>query len=146
MVTDERTVERPIERTGGCVCGALRWRATGEPMLQGLCHCRSCQRISGSGHVGWIAFPQASVTVTGTTRSASRIGGSGRTATRFSCPACLAVIYGTAEVMPGMINLYAGSLDDPAQFQPTIAVFVGERPPWDDTSRGLICYDTVPSR
>jgi hypothetical protein len=74
----------------------------------------------------------------------TRTGGSGRQASRFACPKCLSVVYGTAEVMPGLINLYAGSLDDPKQFKPTMAIFVSERPPWDDVSRGLTCYETVP--
>lgn len=130
--------------TGGCACGALHWRAEGEPLTQGLCHCRTCQRISGSGHVGWMTFPESAVTVTGATRPTGRTGGSGRIATRFSCPACNSTVYGTAEVIPGLLNLYAGSLDDPSQFKPTIAIFVRERPAWDDVSRGLECFDTLP--
>jgi hypothetical protein len=131
--------------TGGCACGALRWRAEGEPLTVGLCHCRTCQRVSGSGHVGFITFLDGAVTVTGETRATRRTGGSGRIASRFSCPACNSTVYGTAEVIEGMVNLYAGSLDDPSQFKPTIAIFVSERPPWDDVSRDLQCFETVPS-
>jgi hypothetical protein len=132
--------------TGGCACGALRYRAEGQAMLQGFCHCRSCQRTSGGGHVGWLCFPDRDVTVEGATTVYTRTGGSGRQASRFACPVCLSVVYGTAEVMPGLINLYAGSLDDPVQFKPTMAIFVGERPPWDDVSRGLQCFETVPQQ
>jgi hypothetical protein len=113
--------------------------------MQGICHCRSCQRTSGAGHVGWLCFSEASVKVEGETKAYTRTGGSGKQASRFACPKCLSVVYGTAEVMPGMINIYAGSLDEPARFQPKIAIFVSERPPWDDVSRGLQCFDTVPN-
>ena len=129
---------------GACLCGALRWRAEGEPELQGLCHCRNCQRLSGGGHVGFICFPDEAATVEGTTRSYAVTGGSGRLATRFSCPVCHAIVFGSSEMMPGKINFYAGSLDDPALFKPTMAVFVRTRPPWDDSSRGLACYETLP--
>jgi hypothetical protein len=132
--------------TGGCACGALRYRAEGKPVLQGFCHCRSCQRTSGAGHVGWLCFSETAVTLAGRRREYARLGGSGRSASRFACPTCLSVVYGTAEVMPGQINLYAGSLDQPVRFRPQIAVFVGERPPWDRSSDGLACYDTVPPR
>ena len=98
--------------TGGCLCGALRYRAEGEPLFQGLCHCRNCQRISGAGHVGFVCFAEDAVTVEGETRSYASTGGSGATATRYSCPTCHSVVFGRAEVMPGRINLYAGSLDD----------------------------------
>ena len=131
--------------TGGCLCGALRYRAEGEPLLQGLCHCRNCQRISGAGHVGFVCFAEDAVTVEGETRSYASTGGSGTTATRYSCPTCHSVVFGRAEVMPGRINLYAGSLDDTSQFKPQVAIFTRSRPPWDDSSRGLTCYETVPS-
>lgn len=81
---------------------------------------------------------------TGERRVYTRPGGSGRPASRFACPICNAVVYGTGEVMPGLINIYAGSLDDSARFKPTLAIFVSERPPWDDVSRNLTCYATVP--
>ena len=98
--------------TGGCQCGALRYRAEGEPLIQGFCHCRNCQRISGAGHIGFICFPESAVVVEGATRSYSLTGGSGRTATRYFCPTCHSDVFGRAEVMAGQINLYAGSLDD----------------------------------
>ena len=63
--------------TGGCLCGALRYRAEGEPLFQGLCHCRNCQRISGAGHVGLVCFAEDAVTVEGETRSYASTGGSG---------------------------------------------------------------------
>ena len=134
------------EWTGGCACGALRYRAEGEPLVQGFCHCRSCQRTSGAGHVGWLCFPEGAVTVKGETQAYTRIGGSGRPASRYACAACLSVVYGTADGMPGQTNLYAGSLDEPERFKPQIAIFVSERPPRDDVSRGLTCFETVPQQ
>jgi hypothetical protein len=132
--------------TGGCLCGALRYRAEDEPNLQGLCHCRTCQRLTGSSHVGWMCFAASAVTVEGATRACTTTGGSGRPATRFSCPTCHSIVYGTAEVMPGLINIYAGSLDDTSQFKPQMAIFTRSRPAWDDSSRNLACFETLPSR
>ena len=109
--------------TGGCACGALRYRAEGEPLLQGLCHCRNCQHVSGAGHVGFLCLPESAVTVEGPVRSYSLTGGSGRTATRYFCPTCHSSVFGRSEIMPGQINLYAGSLDDLSWFKPAIAIF-----------------------
>jgi len=53
-------------------------------------------------------------------------------------------VFGRAEVMAGQINLYAGSLDDTAQFRPQIAIFARSRPVWDTSSQELTCYETVP--
>ena len=132
--------------SGGCVCGALRYRAEGQPLFQGLCHCRNCQRIGGGGHIGFICFPEESVTVEGNAVSRALTGGSGRQATRYFCPVCHSDVFGRAEVMPGQINLYAGSLDDTSQFTPTLAIFTRSRPAWDTSSAGLTCFETVPAR
>ena len=63
-----------------------------------------------------------------------------------SCPTCHSIVYGTAEVMPGLLNIYAGSLDDTSQFKPQMAIFTRSRPAWDDSSRNLQCFETVPQR
>ena len=95
--------------------------------------------------MGFACFADDAVTVEGETRSYASTGGSGAPATRYSCPICHSVVFGRAEVMPGRINLYAGSLDDTSQFKPQVAIFTRSRPPWDDSSRGLTCFETVPS-
>jgi hypothetical protein len=132
-----------VGMTGACRCGAVRYRATGAPEFQGLCHCRDCQRLSGSGHVGFICFPSDAVAIEGEMLVRRGIGGSGRAA-RHYCPACLSQLFGYSEIMPGKTNIYAGSLDDPAQFTPQFAIFVRDRPPWDLSSSGLQCFETLP--
>ena len=41
----------PNSRTGGYLCGAIRYEAVGEPVFTLRCHCRDCQRQSGAAHV-----------------------------------------------------------------------------------------------
>jgi hypothetical protein len=129
--------------TAACACGALRFRAEGQPVAQGLCHCRDCQRLAGASHVGFMAFPESAVSIEGETRSYSRTGSSGKTATRYGCVGCGGVIFGRAEVVPGIVNLYAGALDDTAQFKPEFAIFVRSRPSWDTSSTRLLCFETL---
>ena len=45
---------RPAE--GGCLCGAVRYRVSGDPVAATLCHCRSCRRASGGVTVAWAVF------------------------------------------------------------------------------------------
>src|SRR6266702_3898762 len=44
---------------GGCLCGAVRYRATGKPIAQSLCHCRTCRLASGAPSVAWVVFPSS---------------------------------------------------------------------------------------
>ena len=54
------------------------------------------------------------------------------------------VVYGTGEVMPGLINIYAGSLDDSARFKPTMAIYTRDKPDWVDIPAGLRQFDAMP--
>ena len=46
---------------GGCLCGAIRYRVTGEPVAATLCHCRSCRRASGGTNVAWAVFDKSAL-------------------------------------------------------------------------------------
>lgn len=130
--------------TGGCLCGAVRYWTAAAPELQGLCHCRSCQRLSGGGHVGFLCFPREAVTVEGGVKVYASTGGSGLPAERHFCSICCGALFGFSEVIPGKINIYAGSLDDPSRFAPQLAIFTASRAPWDRGSIGLPSFATLP--
>ena len=50
--------------TGGCLCGAVRYECTGEPVFSLLCHCRDCQRQSGSAYAAAVRVPAVTFRVT----------------------------------------------------------------------------------
>ena len=57
--------------TGGCACGAIRYEISGEPLVQFDCQCRDCQRMSGTGHGSYLAFPRANESVVSDSRLSS---------------------------------------------------------------------------
>ena len=59
--------------TGGCTCGAVRYRIEAEPVRSFQCQCRDCQRDTGSGHASVMVFPRAAMQVTGESASLSSI-------------------------------------------------------------------------
>ena len=58
--------------TGGCLCGALRYEAVGEPPGSGHCYCVDCRRASGSGFVPFMGFRASDVRFSGEPVSSDR--------------------------------------------------------------------------
>ena len=116
--------------TGGCLCGASRYQSPGPALFSVVCHCRDCQRASGSGGVPVLGVDKASFTRSGPIRASRCTGGSGQWAVRNFCGECGSLLFGTPESAPDLVTIYAGSLDDRSGFAPSDALFVGQRPPW----------------
>ena len=60
--------------TGGCMCGAIRYECSGEPVATLNCHCRECQRLTGSAFVVELFVPRSAVTITGDAKYYDEIG------------------------------------------------------------------------
>jgi hypothetical protein len=129
---------------GGCLCGAVRYEATGEPLFAGHCYCADCRKASGSGFIPFMGFASAALRFSGRTlqyRSPALRGGE---AVRNSCPVCGGLVFGGEIGKDDSHTLYAGSLDDPSLFRPTMAIFVRDRPAWAALPPGLALFDTLP--
>lgn len=116
---------------GGCVCGKVRYRATGNPLWGSFCHCRECQRFSGAGHLPVMGVDGAGFSVQGEPRRFTLAGGSGKPATRWFCGDCGSLLYGETEAIAGLIIVYVGSLDDPSIFKPQARLNIKHRHAWD---------------
>jgi hypothetical protein len=130
--------------TGGCLCGAVRYEAEGEPVLAGHCYCADCRKASGSGFIPFMGFPSSAVRFSGETRAFTSKAASGADAVRNSCPVCGGLVFGGEVGKASSHTIYAGSLDDPSSFHPRIAIFTRNRPEWALIPAGLTLFDTVP--
>ena len=101
-------------REGGCLCGAVRYRVHAAPKLASVCHCRNCQRRTGSAFGIGAYFQDADVDLRGERRTYEyRSDETGRWLRMEFCPSCGNTVSWTAEVFPGMRALAGGSFDDP---------------------------------
>jgi len=74
--------------TGGCLCGAVRYRTEAEPIVARLCWCRVCQYFAtGNAAVG-VCLPSAGLSVVGETRDYASVADSGNRMHRRFCPTC----------------------------------------------------------
>ena len=118
------------ELTGGCLCGRVRYVASGEPVFAGVCHCHDCQRSTGSAFQPVMAFAAQAVSLTGALQTYQGTGDSGGAVFRRFCPGCGSHMAHEVEVMPGFVMILAGTLDDPKAFQPTMEIYCDSAQPW----------------
>lgn len=130
--------------TGGCLCGKIRYSANAEPTFVGLCHCRDCQKFTGSAFSAVIAVPKSAVTVTGGLKGFTKQGDSGKPIERLFCPECGASIMDEAAAMPGIVMIGAGTLDDPNWVKPTAQIYCASAQPWVRLGGDMKSFDRVP--
>ena len=106
--------------TGGCLCGAIRYECSARPLMAGNCHCRDCQRSSGSAFVAVMVVPAATLKIEGPAKYYESKADSGNNFARGFCPECGAPLFGKSTGDPRLAMVAAASLDDPSQFQPTL--------------------------
>ncbi len=130
--------------TGGCLCGALRYEAIGEPMMAGLCFCADCRKASGSGFIPFMGFAASKIRFSGATVQHSTKAFRGGQAVRNFCPSCGGLVFGGIIGTDTSHTVYAGSLDDPSAFKPRMAIFGRDRPAWVAVPEGLTVFETMP--
>jgi hypothetical protein len=129
--------------TGGCLCGALRYEATGAPTMTGHCYCSDCRKASGSGFIPFMGFDAGNIRFTGTSKIFESQALRG-VATRNFCPKCSSLVFGGIVGESDSFTIYAGSLDDPSLFKPKIAIFNQGRPDWAMVPPGLTVFERMP--
>jgi len=116
--------------TGGCLCGKVRFSADVDPMFAGICHCRNCQKETGSAFAIVVAVPQAALTVQGDLKTYEDKGDSGKPMYRRFCPECGSTVVDEAAAMPGVLMIQAGTLDDPSWLKPNMQIYCASAQPW----------------
>src|SRR3954453_14853005 len=130
--------------TGGCLCGALRYEADGQPLFAGVCFCGDCRKASGAGFIPFLGFAATCVRFIGPSVAFVSRAASGGEATRNSCPVCNGLVFGGERDASDSFTIYAGSLDDPSLFHPTMAIFISGRPEWAVIPPGLKIFERAP--
>jgi hypothetical protein len=104
---------------GGCLCGAVSYETEGDPLRVTICHCRFCQRATGSGYMVAPIFQKTNVRIAkgSPTTYSLRSGGSSKHVHIHFCAACGTKLYLTFERFAESCGVYAGTFDDPNWFE-----------------------------
>ena len=119
---------------GGCLCGKVRYSADAEPAFIGVCHCKNCQKASGTAFRVVLAVPKSALSMQGALKTFDDQGDSGKTLHRRFCPECGSSIMTEVEGGSGFAIVMAGSLDDPSWVKPTMEIYCDSAQPWVELS------------
>jgi hypothetical protein len=114
-----------IPYAGGCLCGAVRIEARGEPYRVGICHCLDCRKNHAAPFQAFAMFPADHVTVTGETGCFAR----NAVSRRYFCPQCGSPVF-ARDKDSDEIEVFLGSLDEPNRLRPTYELWIGRREAW----------------
>jgi hypothetical protein len=108
--------------TGGCLCGAVRYRVDGEPTHVGRCHCADCRKESGSAFSIYAQWPRDRFELEGEVTTYEG---------RSFCPRCGSRIGNLGPEGEGDVEIRIGSLDDaPFGLKPEAEIWIKRREPW----------------
>jgi hypothetical protein len=119
-----------LKISGGCACGAVRYTSSSQPLAILNCHCRDCQRSSGTAFSSALAVPAESVVITGTPKWHTLTAASGATVRRAFCPECGAPLFADNSTQPEFMAIKIGSLDDPTEAKPMADIWTSSALPW----------------
>ena len=121
-----------------CQCGKLTATIAGDAEAATVaCHCRDCQRRSGSPFGTIAYFPADAVTVSGEAREFTRPTDAGNTFTTGFCPECGSTVYAKASRMPEITGVTVGAIADPSFGAPIRSVYERSTHDWVSLPEGL---------
>jgi hypothetical protein len=128
--------------TGGCLCGAVRYRAAARPSRTVACHCKFCQRATGSAFAVWPTFLEKQVEITGKpTTFETRSDESGRWIRLHFCPRCGSTLYSTWQEGRGEVAFLGGTLDDTAAIGVDYHVWTRSKQHWFELPPGAKAFE-----
>jgi len=130
--------------TGHCLCGAVSFSVTAAPVTMGLCHCKDCQRVTGTGHITNARFKRDDISISGATTAYAVTAESGNINTRHFCPSCGSRLFSENSARPGFMNIAVGTFDDHTWFGPQWVFYKKSQPVWDITTEDVPCYEAMP--
>jgi hypothetical protein len=117
------------ERSGSCLCGQIRYRVKGQPVVSRLCWCRDCQHIAGNGTANAV-FPTEAIEIEGKPAEYTSVADSGNQVRRRFCAACGSHLFADNTGRLGLTVVRLGTLDDPSSVTPEANIWASSAPSW----------------
>jgi hypothetical protein len=131
---------------GGCQCGEIRYRLTGEPVWLAVCHCNDCKMQSGGAFGMSLRMHEVDVKlISGEPKCWTRPSDSGRLKKCYFCGTCGIRLW-HEPAGSGFLHIKPGTLDDPSQLAPRSGGWTKRKAPWLTIDGLKTSYNTQPAR
>ncbi len=118
-------------QAGGCLCGAIRYEFSSEPVGAAHCHCSDCRKASGSAFATVVGVQASTFTLLqGEPVEYSVTADSGQKVTRQFCKTCGSQLFSGNPSAADIVWIKAGSLDDPSWVKPSLSIWTTSAQPW----------------
>jgi hypothetical protein len=139
---DKERPPMPETLEGGCACGKARYRLASKPMFVHCCHCKDCQRQTGSAFVINALIETSRVEMlSGETKAVAVPTDSGSPHIIHHCPACATALwshYGGRQLS----YVRVGALDEPSALPPDVHIYTRSKLPWVALPAGVPAFPT----
>lgn len=127
---------------GGCACGSVRYRLRSGPMIVHCCHCRDCQRQTGSAFVINALIETDRIDVAhGDPQPVRMPTDSGRPHDIYRCPACRTAVWSDYGGRPKLRFVRVGTLDEPQALPPDVHIYTRSKLPWVGLPQGARTFE-----
>jgi hypothetical protein len=122
---------------GGCLCSAIRFRISGEPIFSSICHCGTCRRASAAPAVAWLTFDRGQIEIISGQPRAYR---SSLGVVRQFCGTCGSQLSYENAASPTTVDITTASMDNPNLFPPNLEVWLEHRVSWQTADQARTQY------
>ena len=130
---------------GGCLCGKVSYQFNQADILSAHhCHCRDCQKSTGSGKATILLIPENSLIIEGDLKNFSVTGSAGSTISRGFCENCGSPLISFVEENPDLKFIKAGSLNDSSWVSPNSSFFSTSAVPWSPVDEDIHSFTYNP--
>jgi hypothetical protein len=122
---------------GGCECGAVRYRMTDEPIFVNCCHCRQCQKITGSAFAINAMVEADRLQI---------VEGEDKLLNDSRCSLCNTALWGTHRLFGDNVKFVRlGTLDEAERIKPDAHFFTRSRHRWVTIPEGVPAFEALPT-
>lgn len=126
---------------GGCACGSVRYRLTSKPMFTHCCHCKDCQRQTGTAFVLNALIEADRFETTGEVKASAMPTDSGGPHNIYRCATCGTAVWSVYGGRDVFRFVRVGTLDEPSALTPDVHIYTRSKLPWVKLPDGAPAFD-----